>query len=59
MLKPATPLDEAARLQALRALDVLDTLPEERFDRLTRIAQHILEVPITTPRDAWWQWELR
>lgn len=46
MLKPATPPDEAARLQALRSLDVLDTLAEERFDRLTRIAQHILQVPI-------------
>ena len=30
MLKPAAPPDEAARLSALRALDVLDTPAEER-----------------------------
>ena len=46
MLKPPIPTDEAARLHALHALDILDTPAEERFDRLTRIAQHILQVPI-------------
>ena len=46
MLKPPPPAHEAQRLQALHALDMLDTPPEERFDRLTRIAQQILQVPI-------------
>jgi diguanylate cyclase (GGDEF)-like protein len=44
--KPATPLDEQARLDALRALGILDTPPEERFDRLTRIARQLFDVPI-------------
>jgi GAF domain-containing protein len=39
-------LDEAQRLRALRAAAVLDTPPEERFDRLTRIAADIVGVPI-------------
>ncbi len=47
MQKPPIPFNEAQRLQALQALEILDTSSEERFDRLTRIAQHILQVPIT------------
>lgn len=46
MLKPGIHTHEAARVQALQGLEILDTAPEERFDRLTRIAQHILQVPI-------------
>jgi len=46
MLEPATPKNEALRLRALRALDILDTAAEERFDRYTRLAQYILETPI-------------
>lgn len=46
MLKAPFPANEAARLRALRALEILDTPAEDRFDRLTRIAQHILQVPI-------------
>ena len=38
--------DEAARLRALRELGVLDTAPEERFDRLTRLAQDMFQAPI-------------
>ncbi len=34
------------RVVALRALSLLDTPSEERFDRITRIAQHLLDVPI-------------
>ncbi|MBA4254225.1 MAG: GGDEF domain-containing protein, partial [Comamonadaceae bacterium] len=40
------PRDEAARLSAMRALGVLDTAAEERFDRLTRLAQALFDVPI-------------
>ena len=40
------PVDEDARLQALGALGVLDTQPEERFDRITRLAAALFNVPI-------------
>lgn len=39
--------DEAARISALHRYDILDTAPEERFDRITKIVQIALEVPIT------------
>src|SRR5271167_2943681 len=39
------PPSEAQRLEALRALNLLDTPPEERFDRITRLAARILNVP--------------
>ena len=37
MIEAALPVDEGERLAALRALRVLDTPAEERFDRLTRL----------------------
>jgi adenylate cyclase len=37
---------EPERLAALRALQILDTPHEERFDRVTRLLAHLLEVPI-------------
>ncbi|HEV1997941.1 MAG TPA: GAF domain-containing protein [Candidatus Dormibacteraeota bacterium] len=40
------PLDEDARLESLRELWLLDTEPEERFDRVTRMAQRLFDVPI-------------
>lgn len=40
------PADETARLDALRAYEILDTVPEEAFDELTRLAAHICEMPI-------------
>jgi len=43
---PSIPDNEAQRLQALRAQAILDTPAEERFDRLTRLAQHMLGTPI-------------
>lgn len=46
MLAPPVPDSEVRRLRALRDLEILDTPPEERFDRLTRIAQQVFEVPI-------------
>ncbi len=46
MMAPSLPDDEVVRLNSLRALDVLDTSREERFDRLTRLAQRIFKVPI-------------
>ncbi|MCR4294556.1 MAG: GAF domain-containing protein, partial [Elusimicrobia bacterium] len=38
--------DERRRLESLRALKILDTPPEERFDRITRLAQRTFGVPI-------------
>ena len=46
MQKPPIPPDEAPRLEALYKLDVLDTPAEERFDRITRLAQYMFEAPI-------------
>ena len=46
MQAPDKPQDEATRLDALRALNILDTSPEERFDRLTRLAKRLFGVPI-------------
>jgi diguanylate cyclase (GGDEF)-like protein len=46
MIPAPIPDDEPARLQGLRALNILDTAPEERFDRLTRLAKRLFGVPI-------------
>ena len=46
MIEPAIPVDEAVRLTTLRSLHILDTAPEERFDRLTRMAKRMFGVPI-------------
>ncbi|WGS48895.1 sensor domain-containing diguanylate cyclase [Paraburkholderia sp. D15] len=43
---PPIPSNESARLDTLRALHILDTSPEERFDRLTRLAKRLFGVPI-------------
>ena len=46
MRAPAKPADESKSLAALRALGLLDSPAEERFDRLTRVTKHALGVPI-------------
>ena len=40
------PDNEAQRIAALHELAILDTEPEERFDRLTRLAAAIFDVPV-------------
>lgn len=40
------PPDENARIDALHSLQILDTPPEERFDRVTRLARRLFDVPI-------------
>ena len=40
-------VDEALRAQALHQLGILDTGPEERFDRITRLLATALDVPIS------------
>jgi diguanylate cyclase (GGDEF)-like protein len=40
------PDNEGQRLRSLWALNLLDTPPEERFDRLTRVARRLFDAPI-------------
>jgi diguanylate cyclase (GGDEF)-like protein len=46
MKPPEIPANEEERLSALRTLSILDTPPEERFDRVTRMAKRLFDVPI-------------
>ncbi len=46
MIKPDTPSDETRRLQTLREMRLLDTPPEERFDRVTRLAKQLFSTSI-------------
>lgn len=39
------PVNEQGRVDELHALQILDTPPEERFDRLTRLARRLFSVP--------------
>ncbi|MFA9446794.1 ATP-binding protein [Egicoccus sp. AB-alg6-2] len=46
MYPPTIPDDEPARVAALEQLALLDTAPEERFDRITRAAAALVGMPI-------------
>jgi diguanylate cyclase (GGDEF)-like protein len=46
MLKPDKPENETQRLETLKSLGRLKTTPDERFDRLTRLASHVFDVPV-------------
>ena len=46
MKSPEKPTNEQARLDTLRSLNILDSVREERFDRLTRLARRLFNVPI-------------
>jgi GAF domain-containing protein len=46
MISPGIPADEAQRLRALHNLHILDTAAEERFDRITRLAVKVFDLPI-------------
>lgn len=58
MLVPAIPDNETTRLETLQSLHILDSVPEERFDALTRLAQQLFAVPYAaiTFIDAERQW---
>jgi len=47
MKTPEIPADEEQRLREVRALNMLDTPAEERFDRLTRLAKRLFDVQIS------------
>ena len=46
MIAPEFPADELARVSVLKSLSVLDTQSEDRFDRVTRMAKRLFDVPI-------------
>lgn len=46
MIMPPIPKNESERLKLLQSLNILDSDAEERFDRVTRIAQKLFNVPI-------------
>jgi diguanylate cyclase (GGDEF)-like protein len=46
MLAAPIPINEPVRIATLRTLKLLDTPAEERFDRLTRLARRLFDVPI-------------
>jgi diguanylate cyclase (GGDEF)-like protein len=48
MIAASKPPDEDRRLAALHALSLLDSEPEERFDRITRLAQRVFGTSIAT-----------
>ena len=58
MIAAPLPTDDEPRLQALRELLILDTPPEERFDRVVRFAADEFEMPIVLVSlvDATRQW---
>ncbi|MET0843098.1 MAG: SpoIIE family protein phosphatase [Mycetocola sp.] len=45
-VEAAVSASERMRIAAVEELDLLDTPPEERFDRITRIAQQLFDVPV-------------
>jgi len=46
MQEPETPENEAERLEVLKSLEIMDTDPEEVFDRVIRLAIGLFDVPI-------------
>lgn len=46
MLAAPIPSNESERIERLRRLGLLDTPPEERFDRVTRIARRLFDMPM-------------
>ncbi len=46
ILSPPRAHHEASRLEALRKLNLLDTPPSESFDRITRMAAQVFNLPI-------------
>jgi diguanylate cyclase (GGDEF)-like protein len=46
LVRPAIPSDEDERLAALMSVGILHTQPEERFDRITRLASELLGTPV-------------
>jgi type IV pilus assembly protein PilB len=45
VMRPLIPQDEAERLVELRLSGAMDSTPEERFDKITRMAQRMFKAP--------------
>ena len=58
LIAPPIPENEEARLERLRQYQILDTQPSEAFDRISRLASRLLNMPIAlvTFIDAERQW---
>lgn len=46
MIEAPAPQNEAKRLEVLHQLSLLDSLPEERFDRIVSIASQLFDTPV-------------
>lgn len=46
MISPAVPVNELERMNSLRELDIIDSLPEEAYDSITQLASYICKTPI-------------
>jgi diguanylate cyclase (GGDEF)-like protein len=46
MSAPQTPANETQRIHVLHSLGLLHSAPDERFDRLTRLAKRLFNVPV-------------
>jgi PAS domain S-box-containing protein len=58
VMEPPPLPDDERRVAAVQALELLDQPVEERFDRITRLAAHALDVPIAfitlIDENRWW-----
>ena len=46
MITPAIPINEAKRLESLKELDIIDSIPEQAYDNITKLASYICKTPI-------------
>ena len=46
MIKPGIPLNEKQRLKSLKDLNIIDSLPEDNYDNITKLASFICDTPI-------------
>lgn len=46
MIFPVSPANEAERLESVRKLEIMDSLPEEAYDNITELASYVCGTPI-------------